>query len=131
MLRLYEKVGEKKAVKTTERRRSTRLLAKKKSNYPSKSNPKKASGGMLRLNEEVGAKKAAKTTFNEHLGKRVAKVFGLAPDDDGDCTYRGTVKRWNSMKGKYSILSNTMMVMPKMSFLSNCLVSSYPHIFTD
>lgn len=100
MLRLYEKVGEKKAAKATERRRSMRLLAKKKSNYPSKSNRRKASGGMPRLNEEVGEKKEAKTTSNEHLGKRVAKVFGLAPDDDGDCTYRGTVKKVEEYEGE-------------------------------
>jgi len=55
---------------------------------------------MPRLNEEVGEKKEAKTTSNEHLGKRVAKVFGLAPDDDGDCTYRGTVKKVEEYEGE-------------------------------
>lgn len=42
--------------------------------------------------EGAGVESGESQSFDEHLGKRVAKVFELVPDKDGDCTYRGEVK---------------------------------------
>ena len=42
--------------------------------------------------EVAGVESGGSQSFDEHLGKRVAKVFELVPDKDGDCTYRGEVK---------------------------------------